>query len=40
MKVPAGAAPGGRNNLVVRATAVTHGHPIKHEVKFNVNVVK
>lgn len=40
VKVPAGAAPGGRNNLVVRATAVTHGHPIKHEVKFNVNVVK
>jgi hypothetical protein len=40
VKVPAGAAPGARSNLVVRATAVTHGRPIKHEVKFNVNVVK
>jgi hypothetical protein len=40
VKVPAGATPGGRNNLVVRATAMSYGHPIKHEAKFNVNVVK
>ncbi|HZY88036.1 MAG TPA: hypothetical protein VFE78_24590, partial [Gemmataceae bacterium] len=40
VKVPAGTAPGGRNNLVVRATGTAYGHAIKHEVKFNVNVVK
>jgi hypothetical protein len=40
VKAAAGATPGGRNNLVIRATAMSYGHPIKHEAKFNVNVVK
>jgi hypothetical protein len=38
--VPADAPPGNRADLVVKATAMYHGMPIVHEVKFNVNVVK
>jgi hypothetical protein len=40
VKAKDGTTPGGRNNLVVRATAMAYGHPIKQEAKFNVNVVK
>jgi hypothetical protein len=41
LDVPAGAAPGGRNNLVVKATAMWNGKvPTVHEQKFNLNVVK
>ncbi|MGH7224290.1 MAG: hypothetical protein ACRELF_13750, partial [Gemmataceae bacterium] len=38
--VKAGAKPGNLSNLIVRATAMYHGHATTHEVKFNVNVVK
>jgi hypothetical protein len=38
--IPADAPPGNRADLVVKATAMYHGMPIVHEVKFNVNVVK
>jgi hypothetical protein len=41
VKAAADAAPGNRANLVVRAVALFNGKvPTKHEVKFNVNVVK
>ncbi|MFO0878655.1 MAG: PPC domain-containing protein [Gemmataceae bacterium] len=41
LKAPAGAAPGGRSNLVVKATALFNGKtPTVHETKFNLNVTK
>jgi hypothetical protein len=41
VQVPADAAPGPRNDLVVRATAILNGNvPAVQEAKFNVNVVK
>ncbi len=41
LKAAADAAPGPRNGLVVRATALVNGKvPIVQEAKFNVNVVK
>jgi hypothetical protein len=41
LKVPAGAAPGGKPNIVVRAVAMWNGKtPVTHESKINVNVVK
>ncbi|HJT76472.1 MAG TPA: PPC domain-containing protein, partial [Gemmataceae bacterium] len=41
VKAAADAAPGNRANLVARAIALFNGKvPTKHEVKFNVNVVK
>lgn len=41
IKAPAGAAPGGRANLVVKATALWNGKvPTTHETKINVNVTK
>lgn len=40
LAAPAGTNPGGRNNLVVKATAMYNGKPIVHETKLNVNVVK
>jgi len=41
LKAPAGAMPGGRANLVVKAVAVWEGKtPVTHETKLNVNVVK
>jgi len=40
LRAPPQANPGGRNNLIVRATAMYSGKPIVHETKFNVNVVK
>jgi hypothetical protein len=41
LKAPADAKPGGRNNLVVKATALFNGKtPTVHEAKLNVNVVK
>jgi hypothetical protein len=40
VKAQDGTMPGGRNNLVVRATGMAYGHPVKQEAKFNVNVVK
>jgi hypothetical protein len=41
LKVPAALAPGARNDLVVRATAMVNGTvPTVQETKFNVNVVK
>jgi hypothetical protein len=40
LRVPAGTNPGGRGNLVVRATAMFGKTPVTHEAKLNVNVVK
>jgi hypothetical protein len=41
LKAPADAAPGGRNDLVVRAVAMVNGNvPTTQEVKFNLNVTK
>ncbi len=41
LKVPAGAAPGGLNDLVVRAVAMVGDNvPTTQEVKFNLNVTK
>ncbi len=40
LRVPAGTNPGGRGNLVVRATALFGKTPVVHEAKINVNVVK
>jgi hypothetical protein len=40
VKTVAGAAPVNLGNVIVRATAVYQGHPIPHETKLNVNVVK
>jgi len=40
LRSPAGAAPGNRANLIVRATAQFAGKPIVHEAKINVNIVK
>lgn len=41
VKVAAGAAPGARNNLTARATALWSGKtPVAQETKFNLNVVK
>jgi hypothetical protein len=41
VKVPAGQTPGGRNNLIVKVTAMWAGKtPTVHETKFNVNIVK
>ena len=41
LMVPAAAAPGGRNDLVVRAVAMVNGNvPTTQEVKFNLNVTK
>jgi hypothetical protein len=40
LAVPAGAKPGFRGNLVVRATAQFGKTPVGHEAKLNVNVVK
>jgi hypothetical protein len=41
LKVPAGAAPGNRANLTLKAVALFQGKvPTPDEVKFNVNVVK
>ena len=40
LRAPAGAAPGPRPNLIVRATALYRGVPTTQEVKLNVNVVK
>jgi hypothetical protein len=41
IKVDAGAMPGNRGDLLVRAVALFDGKvPTKHEVKFNVNVIK
>ena len=41
LKAPAGAAPGGRNDLIVRAVAMVGANtPATQEVKFNLNVTK
>jgi hypothetical protein len=41
LKAPSDAAPGNRQNLVVRADAVLSGDvTLTHEAKINVNVVK
>jgi len=40
IKAPAGATPGNRANLTVRATATFDKTPIVHETKISVNVVK
>ena len=41
VKAPADAAPGGRNDLIVRAVAMVNGTvPTIQEVKFNLNVTK
>jgi hypothetical protein len=41
LHVPANAAPGNRQNLIVRAVAMVNGNvPLTHETKINVNVVK
>ncbi len=40
LRAAAGAAPGARPNIVVRATAMFHGIAIVHEAKFTVTVVK
>jgi hypothetical protein len=41
LRAPADAAPGNRQNLVVRAVALINGNtPLSHEAKINVNVVK
>ena len=41
LKAPAAAAPGGRNDLIVRAVAMVDGDtPTTQEVKFNLNVAK
>ena len=41
LKAPPTAAPGGRNDLLVKAVALVNGNvPTTQEVKFNLNVVK
>ena len=41
LKAPADAAPGNRQNLIVRAVATLEGNiPLTHEAKISVNVVK
>ena len=41
LTAPAAAAPGGRNDLIVRAVAMVNGNvPTTQEVKFNLNVAK
>jgi len=41
VRVPAGAAPGNRANLTVRATALFQGkHPTTHDARLSVNVTK
>jgi hypothetical protein len=40
LRVPPGANPGGRGNLLVRATAMYGKSAVVHEAKLNVNVVK
>jgi hypothetical protein len=40
IRVPAAAAVGNRQNLVVRATASFNKTPVVHETKISVNVVK